>query len=223
MSEGPYAASELLRLLEAYNAWLWPAQLPALALGAWLTWVAWRGTATQFRVALGLLGLVWLWIAWALLDQRLAPLDPAAPYGAYGSAIEGGLLIALATRFGADLGGASSLRRLIGAGFVDTSVTVLPFAAPLFAMVLSADGDPHWRAAAVFGVTPDATALATLGLVVALGRHRWLAVIPLLWCLQSGAMLWELGFGHAWVSPVLAAGALVVLLWDAAPRSTRNM
>ena len=50
-----------------------------------------------------------------------------------------------------------------------------PFVAPLF-------GRP-WAQAEIFGIAPDPTAIATLGIVVASTRLRWeLMVIPALWC-----------------------------------------
>ena len=62
------------------------------------------------------------------------------------------------------------------------------FVLPLLPVVLGfVAGDAlRWQAAALFGVAPDATALGTLGLLIALGA------IPFLWCLVSGTLLWNL-------------------------------
>ena len=58
--------------------------------------------------------------------------------------------------------------------------------------------------------TPDATALATLGvLLLAKGSiTAWLAVIPVAWCLVTGATLWALEAPEAVILP---AGAMVTI------------
>lgn len=56
--------------------------------------------------------------------------------------------------------------------------------------------------AEIFGLAPDPTAIACLGVlsVVAAGRWRMtLAIIPLLWCALSAATLMTLGDPQAWV------------------------
>ena len=41
-----------------------------------------------------------------------------------------------------------------------------------------------WTQAEIFGVAPDPTAVATLGVLLAASRPHWhLLAIPLLWCL----------------------------------------
>ena len=61
------------------------------------------------------------------------------------------------------------------------------------------------------------TLLAGIGLLLWLGRphspRRDRVVVPLLWCLFSGAMLWALRAGHAWVPPAVGVLAVVCLLW----------
>lgn len=193
------------RLLEAYNAWLFLAQALAIIAGTWLVWVAWRGNARQVQIALAVLSASWLWVAWIFFYLRLATIDLASPYYAYGFAIEGALLLWAGWRFavrGAPPfchGGAWAQRLLRWPFFV------LPPIAPLLG--------GSWKAVALFGVTPDATALATLGMIIILGAARWLSVIPLLWCIASGALLWNHGAPQAFVLPLLGIATLAVLLW----------
>ena len=67
-----------------------------------------------------------------------------------------------------------------------------------------------WMQAELFAMTPDATALATLGLLLlAKGRTAvWLAVIPVAWCLVTGATLWVLEAPEALLLP---AGAVLTI------------
>ena len=72
-----------------------------------------------------------------------------------------------------------------------------------------------WKQAEIFGVAPDPTVLATLGILLTMDkRSPWaLMVIPLLWCALSGATLWAMGSPDAWVMPVAALGALGLIIY----------
>jgi hypothetical protein len=65
-----------------------------------------------------------------------------------------------------------------------------------------------WMQAELFAMTPDATALATLGLLLlAKGSIAvWLMVIPVAWCFVAGATLWALEAPEALIPP---AGAIL--------------
>lgn len=64
----------------------------------------------------------------------------------------------------------------------------------------------------IYGVAPDPTVLATLGiLLLAAGRASWaLVVIPILWCALSGAVQWTMESPDALVMPL--AGVAVLFL-----------
>jgi len=81
----------------------------------------------------------------------------------------------------------------------------------LYPLIAPALGRP-WVQSETFGITPDPTAIATLGiLLLARGRFRWeLSVVPLIWCALSAATLWAMDSFDALV-PALA-GCLVVLI-----------
>jgi hypothetical protein len=70
-----------------------------------------------------------------------------------------------------------------------------------------------WRQAEVFGVAPDPTVVATLGLLLlSESGARWgLLVAPILWCLVSGATLFALDSAEGWVllpAALLSVGAV---------------
>ena len=77
---------------------------------------------------------------------------------------------------------------------------------PLMAPLL---GRP-WRQAEIFGIAPDPTAVATLGVaLLAPARTMWLLLpLPLLWCLVSGATLWTMKASDAALLPAIGVLAL---------------
>jgi len=68
-----------------------------------------------------------------------------------------------------------------------------------------------WRAVEIFGVAPDPTAIATLGILLLVRvRGRWLLfILPAIWCAISGATLMAMKSPDAWIPPLAAAVAIV--------------
>ena len=63
----------------------------------------------------------------------------------------------------------------------------------------------------LFGLAPDPTVLATLGVLVAADRVRWeLFVIPVLWCAVTGATLWTMGAPEALLMPLAGLSTLIL-------------
>jgi hypothetical protein len=73
----------------------------------------------------------------------------------------------------------------------------------------------EWRGMEVFGVTPDPTAIATIGAVLAVARRRrWpLLVVPILWCAVSGATLLAMKDPRCWILFLAAAIPLLGRPW----------
>ena len=183
------------RLFERINGELWPAPLLALALGAALLVLAWRGRAP--RAALLLLVPAWLMVAVAFHWQRYAPINFLAPWYAWASLLQGALLLAAAT------GRVKWLRADADRSPDRLGVVPLAFAVLLQPLIGPLLGRP-WQGVELVGLAPDPTALATLGLALTF-RARWaLLVIPVLLALASGATLWAMDAPDAWVTPVVA-------------------
>ena len=72
-----------------------------------------------------------------------------------------------------------------------------------------------WKQVEIFGLTPDPTVLATLGILLTVNkRPPWeLMIIPLIWCILSGATLWTMGSPDAWLMPVAALGVLGLAIY----------
>jgi hypothetical protein len=204
------------RLVELYNAAIWPAQIVALTLGLVLGIRLFlaprRGTATTACTA-GILAAGWLWVAIAFLARRYATINWAAVWFAWAFALEAALLLAIVLgaaagriRFDEPRG----LGRRVGLAVLVLALIGEPLVAPLLGRGL--------RGAEVFGTMPDPTALATLGILATTRfRGRWTAmVVPVLWCAVSGATLFAMRSPVWWVAPLAAAAAVAVVATGAA-------
>lgn len=195
------------RLFELYNASVWPAQILSLALGVAMVLMLLRPVRGGGRLIPVILGVQWLWIAWAFFFERYAAINWAAIYIAPAFALEGALLIAAGVA-GPGLRFVRRGGRGFAAGLVlfTAALVLYPLIAPLL--------QRPWAAAEIFGIAPDPTAVATLAiLALAAGRLRvGLMVIPVLWCVVTGATLWTMETGDFVVAPLGAALAIAVAL-----------
>jgi hypothetical protein len=201
------------RLFELYNLAVWPAQIFTLALGIAIVVLLRRGGAGPARAAAVILAACWLFVAWAYLIGHYDTINWAASYFAAGFVVQavllvltGGVCNRLAVRWRAN--GASSA----GLGLFLFALIVEPLIAPLL-------GRP-WTQAEVFGVAPDPTVVATLGVLASAERPHWhLLVVPLLWCALSGATLWTMQSPEALVVPAAAAVTLIAAACKTLPVS----
>jgi hypothetical protein len=200
------------RLFELYNLEWWPLQLLALALGAALVALAWRGGERGGRAAAAILALAWLWVAWAFHWQRYASINLAAGWVALAFALQGVLLAGAGAAGRLGLAQAGRVPGRIGRGLLLFAGLGFPLMAPLVGRGLAQ--------AEVFGMVPDPTALATLAVLLLAGSRWWLFPIPLAWCLISGATLWAMRSPEFFVAP--AAALLVVGLALTKARSGRS-
>ena len=161
------------RLVERYNREVWPLQLLMLAAGLLLIWRTAVRPADR-RILAVVLAAVWIWVGWAFHWRRYAPINWAAEYFAAVYALQAMLLLAAGLPRPAGNPGASTGIREIGVALASIGVLVYPISGVLA-------GRP-WSQAEVFGLMPEPTALATLGLLLATGQGRrgWLLLIPVL-------------------------------------------
>ncbi len=202
------------RLFELYNAAIWPLQIVALALGVailglllrdvflrdvFLRDLAWRG-----RAIAAVLAACWLWVAWAYFLKRYQTINWAAEYFAAGFAVEALLLVWIGiVRDRLRFRPRRDLIRLAGLCIFLFALFVHPLIGPLAGRA--------WLQVELFGVAPDPTVVATLGVLLAAQRTHWeLMVIPLLWCAIGGATLWTMESLDAVVMLVAAALAIVL-------------
>ena len=147
------------RLFELHNQTVWPLQIPALLLGAAiLIWIV-RPRPWSHRIISAILAAAWAFVAWAFLWNRYATINWAASYAIPAFFVQALLLVWLGVlrdhlRFAA---AAAHVPGFVGSGLFVYALAVHPSVAKL--------GGRPIQAAEVFGIAPDPTAIATLGLL----------------------------------------------------------
>ena len=195
------------RLFELYNEAVWPAQIAALALGLAILAFARMNDGRSIAV---ILAAAWLWAATAFHFQRYATINWAAVYFAAAFAFQALLILQTGLRRNrlAPAREGPWLARLGLALFLFALIVQ-----PLVGVAVGRD----LRQAEVFALAPDPTAIATLGALLMAERTHWhLMLIPLLWCAFTGLTLLAMEAPDAFVTPALAALALLAVAWKTA-------
>ena len=185
-----FAPRTYYRLFELYNVDIWPLQILALLAGAAILVLIRSRIASSGRVIAVLLAACWLWVAWAFHWQRYETINWAAGYFAVGFAIEALLLIWIGVvRDSLRFDSAPRVRARIGVAIFAFALTFQP--------LLQLLSGRNWQQLETFGVAPDPTAVATLGVLLASNRMPWIAVpLPLIWCVIGGVTLWLINSPH---------------------------
>ncbi len=200
-----FSARTYYRLFERYNLEWWPLQLLALALGAAVLALGWRGGERAGRISAAILAAGWLWVAWAFHWQRYAEIHLAAGGFALAFALQGSLLAWAGLSGRLAIAPAGRARRRAGRGLLLFAWLGFPLLGPLVGR--------GWTQAEVFGMAPDPTALATLGVLLLAARPAWwLFPIPVAWCLVTGTTLWAMASPDFAVAPLAAVLAVVASL-----------
>ncbi len=202
-----FSARTWQRTLELHNRHWFPLQALATLAAVVLLFALRARVRWAPRAGLLAMALAWGFVAWAFHWQRYAQINWAASWFAIGFALQA-LLLAW-QGFGPAQWETDSLdvRGLAG--------DLLLAAAILYPVLALAAGRPlaqsEW-----FGLMPDPTVLATLGLLLRLrGGRGWLAMamaMPLLWCAIAGATLWTLKSPVWTVLPLAGLVALLAVL-----------
>jgi hypothetical protein len=196
-----FSSRSYYRLIESYSAAIWPAHLLALVAGLVVIVAIVRPRQHLQRSAALVLAAAWGWVAWAYQLERYAEINTAAPYFAAAFAVQALLLCWLAYR----PSNAAPAPQPLALGLSVLAILAYPL------LALARDGG-QWRQAEVFGIVPDPTVVATLGMLLAWRAPAIFWLIPVSWCLVSGATLMELKIGHAWLLPALALTAVLAAI-----------
>jgi hypothetical protein len=194
------------RLLELYNTAIWPLQLVALGLGIAILMLARNASVRNGRIVATILAACWLNVAWSFHLRHYATINWAAVYYAAAFAAQALLLLWQGVirgrlRFGPATDPAQSVGRFV--------VAFALAAQPLLALLAGR------RPVEIefFGVAPDPTAVATLGVLLMLRKPPVAAMIlPLAWCAISGAFQWAMAAHDALITPLAALLALAMLV-----------
>jgi len=199
-----FSSRSYYRLIETYNAAIWPAHFLALVAGVIMLGAIARPRKHLQRSAALVLAVTWGWVAWAYQLERYAEINTAAPYFAAAFAVQALLIGWLAYR-PANVANAAPAPQPLTIGLSGLAICAYPL------LALARDNGT-WRQAEVFGIVPDPTVVATLGVLLAWRAPAIFWLIPMLWCLVSGATLMELKIGHAWLLPALALTAVLAAI-----------
>lgn len=203
------------RLVEIYNAAIWPAQIVAAALGLAIAWLLARGDMPRGRRAVaGILAGCWLFVAVAFHARRYATINWAAVYFAWAFGLEAAMLLwAGIVRDSFQFNSPAGLPGRSGRALFLFALLMMPLAGPILGR--------GWKSVETFGTSPDATAVATLGILLfaTVGRRWILMTIPALWCAVSGATLLAMKSPDAAIAPLAALLAVTLAFAQSRSRS----
>jgi hypothetical protein len=209
-----YALSDLvmftpevyLRLFVRFNEAVWPLQLLVLAAGVAIPLLLTRQRLMARKLAVALLALAWVACAFGFVGNFYAPINwPAAWFG-HAFVAQAMVIGAIAGIWQSPARWQPKSRR--GSSLMAVwllMLLVLPW------LTMAAAGDV--RALALFGLTPDLTALGSILLSALVSRSvRWvLLLIPALWCGFSTLTLWALDMLFPVIVPLVGLLAAVVI------------
>jgi hypothetical protein len=209
----PFSRETYFRLFERYNIGVWPAPIVGLAWGFISLFAVRRPEDWGRRAAVLMIAACWLWVGWAFQVGWYAPLSWTGIYFGIGFGLQGVLMAAMIRRIRPVPSTAPSIAEVPWDRRV--ALVILLFALLVQPLLGLFSGRP-WYGLEVFGSAPDPTVLATLGMLLMI-RHplRWLlSIIPLIWCLISGATLFVLSVPVWPVMPFAAAVYLGIAGWQ---------
>ena len=199
------------RMFDLHNRAVWPLHVPAFlsGLAIILLWV--RCPRRHGLWITFLLAAIWTFVGWSFLWSRYGQINWAMAYLAPGFWLQAVLLIVLGASGRITFDHTGSLR---WPGLA--LATLALFVYPLLCRLASRP----WTTTEVFGVAPDPTAIATLGLLIGTGcaPAALLSVIPLLWLLVSGFTLHTLGEPQALAPFAAIASALLLIGLNCVPK-----
>lgn len=184
-----FSPATYARLVEQYNRDVWPAQWLGLIAGMAALWLTTQQRTAALRLQAALLALAFLWVGWGFHLQRYSSINWAADYLAAAFAIQATMLVALSLARAGELHAPTGRTRHLGRWLSLAGLIAYPLAGVVAGGVA---GLPLSRVE-VFGISPEPTALAGLGLLLArpgfLARrwHAALLVIPVLSLLVGAA------------------------------------
>ncbi len=196
----PFAADAYWRLFVPENLVFWPVPVVAAGAAAALVLKLRRspGAGWGYPVLLLLAG-GWIWVGWNFVLQRYGSLNWAGDWLVWPFLLQGALMCILANRV--EFAPIRDIRTWTGAGVILIACWLYPGLAVL-------DGRPLLESEA-FGIAPDPTVLATLGILALTHRNApSLLVIPALWLAVSCLVLFTIGAWQGVMVAVLGTAAL---------------
>lgn len=193
----PFDAESLFAFFEQYNRAIWPAQVFAWLLGVAALVLAVKPFGASGRLIGAILLAAWAFSAVVFHYLHFATINFMAPfYAAFflAEAVLIGWALLIRTK---EFRFRPSLSGWAGLGLAGFALVVAP--------LIDGLAGHGWLSARLVGVTPDATVLLTVGLLLLIdGRvPLYLLVIPLLWAIVGGWTAWFIGAPEDLILPAL--------------------
>ncbi len=200
-----FSPGTYFRLYEIHNTELWPLHLLMLAVALALLALTRNKEMSWSWVVFLLLGILWGFVGWFFLYQQYAQIYNAAAWFAIGYGIQAVLLLAIAIL----RPNGTTIRWRGYENLSDPGLLLFLYALMVHPFIGIISGR-SWEAVELFGLSPDPTALGTLGIMLMCrGKLVYLlATIPLLWICITG--LTHLAMNSS--TGVITIGALVLAL-----------
>lgn len=177
----PFTAEVYFRLCERLHETPLPVRLGLPLAGFAAVVLALRG---RHRQAAALLAAAFVATAWLYQFRLYAELTPVGTVFGWLFLAQAGVLAAWGGLARAAPAPCSAFVTTAGLALVAAGLVAWPLLAP-------ATGQP-WRAAQTFGLAPDPTVVASLGILLLAADPRWLLAllpVPFLWCAVNAATL----------------------------------
>jgi hypothetical protein len=204
------------RLFALENQELWPLHLATLLAGGALLWSICKRLHIPGRWIGPVAATVWIWVGWRFVLERYGPINWAADYLGWLYFLQAAILALLGFT------GKLHFARSQDAGTAWAAYAIVIIALAAYPLLALAEGR-SWETAEVFGIAPDPTVVATLGLLALTPRTLLMAtlqVIPALLLIASALTLIAMDAWQGWVT--LALWAAGVGAWAVPSDRTRQ-
>jgi hypothetical protein len=201
-----FSARTYYRMFELYHRDIWPAQIASLLVAVVIVAALVRPLRYREPLVWFALSAAWLWVGIAFIIRRYASINWAATYFGALFSVQAVMMLVVGAR-------SWRLESSNAPRATDRRAAVAFLIAVALAPVVGMLTGRTWQQVELFGLTPDATAVATVALLAfARERRRLLLIVPLAWCGIGAATLWALGSREAWLSVIAAVVALASLI-----------
>lgn len=193
----PVDKEVLFRVFERQNESFWPYHGLAVALAVFILVRIWL---QRFRFVLGSVGLAFIFVGVTFHLKLLHELVLASWYLGWAFVAQGLVMITYDCLHWQRWPHRPALNLYATAGI---SLMLFSF---IFYPLLVGYGVRDWEGSDFFALTPDATAMFALGVMLVMPRSMFvLAIIPTAWCLLSGAVWYGVEWFPGLLLPVVGA------------------